>query len=352
MRRTLIVVAVAVIGAGAYSGWALWSALKAAEAIPQLKFDPIETREALAPPSVSAPESDQELVPEAEPAPEPEPIPDEVFRSFLVVGTDNRPGVPGNRADAILVVLLPGGDAPPILFSLPRDLYVTNPCTGSGTRINALLRGCGETVSGPELLAIGVEDFTGIPIDHFALIDFAGFERVVDALGGVEICLEYAIRDPKVEYEGVILPAGCSTATGAQALAWVRSRKTLEYVEGIGWRTQPGVNDLVRNQRQQELLLALIERVSSFRDITGLVELAESLADAVVVDEGLSVIDSVKLAWDLRGLTPDDVVRLTVPVRYYTTEKGSSVLLPDGSFSEILQSTLMATAGGKATAAS
>ena len=326
-----LVLALGVLG---YTGWSLWTAYRTVEGISQLEFDPAQTRGALQQAAPSEPDSEAK----AAPAAPDEPV--EELRTFLIVGNDNRPGFEGNRADVILVAMLPPGDASPILFSIPRDLYVASPCTGSQVRINTLLGGCGQTASGPELLAVAVEDFTGTSINHFALIDFAGFEAIVDAFGGVEVCLDYAIRDDKVNYEGMILPAGCSTANGAQALAWVRSRRTLEYVDGIGWRTQPGVNDLVRNQRQQDLLFALLARVGGFRDITRLVGMAESVADAVVLDEGLSVATGVGLVWGLKGIGQDDVIQLTVPVEYHTTGTGASVLRPVGDFAELVQQTL------------
>jgi len=78
--------------------------------------------------------------------------------------------------------------------SLSRDLLVTSPCSGEEVKINTSLDGCGDLVSGPELLALTVEDFTGVPIDHFALFGFDGFVQIIDSLGGVEICIDHAIR--------------------------------------------------------------------------------------------------------------------------------------------------------------
>ncbi|MFQ5967675.1 MAG: LCP family protein [Acidimicrobiia bacterium] len=326
----VVVVALGVIG---YSGWSVWTAYRTVEGISQLEFDPVQTRAELRQDVEAEP-------PEQDPVASVEEERADQLRTFLIVGDDNRPGFGGNRADVILMGLLPPGEGSPILFSIPRDLYIPSPCTGASVRINTLLSGCGTTATGPEVLAVAVEDFTGTNVNHFALIDFAGFEEIVDAFGGVQICLEYAIRDDKVNYEGVILPAGCSIADGAQALAWVRSRRTLEYVEGIGWRTQPGVNDLVRNERQQQLLFALLARVGRLRDITRLVGLAESVADAVVVDEGLSVTEGVGLVWGLRGLAQEDVIQLTVPVEYHTTPNGASVLRPIGDFADLVRQTL------------
>ncbi|MDH5372573.1 MAG: LCP family protein, partial [Acidimicrobiia bacterium] len=107
-------------------------------------------------------------------------LPDELFTSYLLVGSD----LSGALADAIILVLLPEDDSPPILASLPRDLYLPSLCTDSYARINAALGGCRGVATGPELLSLTVEDFTGVAVDHFAQVDFSGFRRVVDVLGG------------------------------------------------------------------------------------------------------------------------------------------------------------------------
>lgn len=347
IKRSLILGGAVFAAFAIWLGYSVWSFYDAAEEIEYVGFDPSATRDALAASrEASAVGNDPDPETLTESVPPPVSTPDDVFRSFLIIGNDNRPGFGGNRADVILVVLMPGDGAPPVLFSLPRDLYVTNPCTGSQARINTLLAGCEGAATGPELLAVGVEDFTGVPIDHFVLLDFGGFERVIDVFGGVEICLEYPIRDAKVNYDGTILPAGCSIATGAQALAWVRSRNTQEFVAGVGWKTQQGVNDLVRNERQQEMLFALMSRAASLRSIASLREVAESVAGAVILSDNLSLTSGVSLAWDMRSVDLEEVIRLTVPVRPFTTESGSSVLLPVGSFSALLEETLATASPG------
>jgi LCP family protein required for cell wall assembly len=258
------------------------------------------------------------------------------LQSFLIIGSDYRPerGV-STRADVILLFLRPADGADPVLVSLPRDLYLPNPCTPGGyTRINAALNGCGAAVTGPELLAIAVEDFTGVQIDHFAVFDFEGFKAIIDRVGGARICVDHPVRDTKSE---LTLPAGCTMADGATTLAWVRSRKTWEQVDGA-WRPMPGVNDLTRNQRQQELLLEAMRRLKAFRSITELSALVEDLADAFSIDAGLSLSDAVGLAWDMRSVAVDDIKRPTVPVADYVTPGGAYVLLPQAPFAEVLES--------------
>ena len=104
----------------------------------------------------------------------------------LVLGSDAGDG-DSARADAIMLIVMPPDDRKPVIASIPRDLWVENPCTGGMSRINAGLTGCGDEISGPDLMTIMVEDLAGIEIDHYAEVDFDGFIRIVDAFVGVEI---------------------------------------------------------------------------------------------------------------------------------------------------------------------
>lgn len=264
-------------------------------------------------------------------------IPDEAFEAFLIIGSDAREARSGSRADVIILGLIPEDGSPPILVSIPRDLWVDIPCWNRPNRINAALNGCGDAASGPELLALTVADFTGIQADHFALFDFEDFTRVIDAFGGVEICVENPVREKELE-----LPAGCSIADGATALLWVRSRRTEEFVDGA-WRRMSGVNDITRNQRQQELLLELLRKVRSLEGLTSLVEIVDSVADAVTIDDGITLGSAIGLAWDLREFEPGEIRRLTVPVRHYRTESGVQVLLATEQFADVLATAWPAT---------
>ena len=254
-------------------------------------------------------------------------LPDDMFTSYLLVGVEG-----GVRADAIILVLMPQDGSTPLMVSLPRDLYLPNPCTQRYTRINAGLGGCKGYASGPELLSLMVGDYTGIHVDHFARVDFNGFEKVVDALGGVEICVDYAVRDAKSFLD---LPAGCSRADGFQALAWVRSRRTQELVDGA-WRTIPGVSDFTRQRKQQDMLFKIVGKLNSFASFASFSEVARSLSDTVALDERFSFGDAVSLAWNWRGVRSTDVLRINITTRDYVTKGGAYVLLPTASFNERL----------------
>ena len=243
-------------------------------------------------------------------------IPDDAFNAFLIIGSDARANRSGSRADVIILALLPEDDSPPILVSLPRDLWLSNSCWGRARRINIALNGCGDAASGPELLAITVADFTGIQPDHFALFDFDDFQRVIDAFGGIRVCVDNPVRDGPLN-----LPAGCTNADGQMTLAWVRSRRTQELVDGE-WRAMRGVNDLTRNERQRDLLVQLLGKLKSFDALTSPVEIVDSVSDAVIIDDGITVGSAVGLAWDLRDVAPGRIAKLSIPVRHHRTEGG------------------------------
>ena len=203
-------------------------------------------------------------------------------------------------------------------------------------------------VSGPELLAITVEDFTGIEVDHFAIFDFDGFEEVIDTVGGVQICVTYPTRDTNVGLQDWELAPGCNTWDGFHALGWVRSRNTIELIDGA-WRTKPGVSDLARNQRQQDILIQMLGKAKRFNTLGRLLDTTRSLANAFTIDEGLSLRDATELAWDMRDLDPASIVRLTVPVTNYTTSGGAQVLLPEVTFTEVLAEAYPALAAAPAS---
>jgi len=278
--------------------------------------------------ALELPEFDEVVIP---PVSSP-PADSSEFTTYLIVGTDESE----KRADVVVLLLDPNDGSTPAMVSLPRDLYLPNRCRQNYTRINVTFFGCRDEINGPTLLALTVSDFTGIPVDHFALFTFAGFEEIVDELGGIEICTEYPVRDRKADLN---LPGGCTLASGDQALAWVRSRTTQELVDGR-WRIMPGVTDLTRNQRQQETVLALFSKAKNFSSVSELMGTVRGLSNAFTLDDKLSLPDAVRLAWGFRSTNLDEIHRLSIPVKDYTVENPDGtvkyVLLPTRSFEDIL----------------
>ncbi len=254
-------------------------------------------------------------------------LPDDLFTSYLLIGSD----ASGALADTLIYVLLPADGSDPIMASIPRDLYLPNPCTQANSRINAGLAGCDAYASGTELLSLMVASYTGIEVDHFARVDFAGFARVINALGGVELCFDYPTRDLK---SALSVPAGCRTAPGATVLAWVRSRRTEEFRNGA-WRSA-GASDFTRQRHQQELLFEVARKIGSFSSLGAFSEVVEGVVGSVRLDDGLSFTRALGLAWRYRGIQPDDVRTVEVSVENYRTAAGAQVLLPTATFNAAL----------------
>ena len=179
-------------------------------------------------------------------------LPDDMFEAYLGVGSD----ASGVLADAIVLALAPTDGSAPILVSIPRDLYVRNPCHEGWSRVNAGLGGCEGFASGTELIALMVQGYTGIEVDHVARVTFDGFASVVNALGGVTVCTDNPARDPR---SGLDLPGGCVVADGYTSLAWVRSRHTEQLIDGT-WQVVAG-SDFNRQSRQQDVLFQLAGKI-------------------------------------------------------------------------------------------
>ena len=271
------------------------------------------------------------------------------LQTFLLVGSDSRTDLEdtegfgdfeGNRADVVMVMFKNGADTG--ILSLPRDLVVRDPCLGGDNRLSEMLEGC-PGVNGATLLTLAVEDLIGTPIDHFALVDLAGFQSAVDAVGGYEICLDNPVRDQRAH---LTLPAGCIMASGEETLAWMRSRHTQELTED-GWRTMPGVNDLARNERQRTFLIDMMGRISDFSSPQDMTQAAQAVAPYITVDDDLSWIDAANLAWTMRGLGSNSVVEMEVPVYDDTTDGGAAVLRPATPVDEIVAEFLTSAAASR-----
>jgi LCP family protein required for cell wall assembly len=223
----------------------------------------------------------------------------------LVAGSDSREGLSreeqrelgtgftgGERTDTIFVMSIRGGEVG--LLAFPRDLWVER-CDGSSGRINVAME-----IGGASCLVETVRRVSGLDIHHYVGITFGGFVDVVDAVGGVEMCLEEPIRDADAHID---LPAGCQVLEGPDALGYVRVRKI--------------DNDLQRIARQQEFVRALAGEIASPSTLLNplrVIELGNEAGDAVRVDRRLGPIDMVRLARGARGLAAGNAVTHTVPV--------------------------------------
>ncbi|MYW05467.1 LytR family transcriptional regulator [Streptomyces sp. SID3343] len=236
--------------------------------------------------------------------------------TWLIVGSDSREGLDssdrkklhtgkaeGKRTDSMM--LLHKGKGGTALISLPRDSYVQIPAyTKNGKTVKAQKNklNAAFALGGAPLLARTVELATGMRLDHYAEIGFGGFNNIVDAMDGVDICLKQPIKDEKA---GADLKAGCQTLDGAQALSFVRAR----YFDPR--------SDLGRMERQQQFLGALAKKAKSASVLLNpftAFPVADASLSAVIVDDDAGLFDLYDLFKDMGSLSGGKGVTTTVPI--------------------------------------
>ena len=248
--------------------------------------------------------------------------------NFLLIGSDSRENLPddlegkfgtagGRRADVIMIVQLVPADGSARVLSLPRDLKVE--IEGHGTnKVNAAY-----AFGGGALTVQTVNEYTGIPIHHYAEIDFYGFASLVDALGGVTLDFPFPARDLK---SGLDVPAGRQRLSGATALAYARSRSYQELQNGQ-W-TSVDANDIGRTRRQQQLILAIIAEAKHPSSIAEAGTLIASLGSFLTVDAALDQDSLIDLVWSMRSLDTANIESVTLPTVTRTID-GASYQLPE-----------------------
>ncbi len=248
--------------------------------------------------------------------------------NWLIVGSDSRDGLTeeeraelatggdvGQRTDTIM--LLHSGSNGATLVSLPRDSFVSIPGRRGRDRLNAAY-----AYGGPSLLISTVEEATGLRIDHYAEIGLGGFVDAVDAVGGVDLCVPEAIKDPKAALN---IKAGCQELDGPTALGYVRTR-------AVG-------NDFGRVERQRAFLAALVAKATSPATLVNpfrLVPLTSAVAAAITVDDGDHVWNLLGLGLSMRSISSGDGVTTTVPVGGTPTIGGQSVVQWDKNRAQAL----------------
>jgi LCP family protein required for cell wall assembly len=152
-----------------------------------------------------------------------------------------------------------------------------------------------------------------IPIHNFAIVDFFGFETLIDELNGVPLWFPYPVRDAASGL--LVLEAGCTTLDGRDSLAFVRSRKLEAFIDG-NWNRVGVWNDLERNQRQQDFLIRTIQRAigKGARSVIVQDDLIRAGAEAVVLDDRLSIAELLKLGRAFSDFNPSDLARTLLPV--------------------------------------
>ncbi|MFD0058086.1 LCP family protein [Streptomyces sp. NPDC005047] len=240
--------------------------------------------------------------------------------NYLIVGSDSREGMTddqkkdlhtgsaeGKRTDSMMI--LHTGDNGSTLISLPRDSDVeipsfvgsdsgkTYPGTGRHTKLNAAY-----AEDGPELLVRTVEHNTGLRLDHYVEIGFAGFANIVDAVGGVEMDIPQDIKDKK---SGADLKKGKQTLNGEEALAFVRTRYAL------------AGSDLDRTKNQQKFLSALASQVATPSTILNPFKLYPTMGaglDSLIVDKDMGLFDLASMFWAMKSVSGGEGTSMNMPI--------------------------------------
>jgi LCP family protein required for cell wall assembly len=250
--------------------------------------------------------------------------------NILLAGVDLRSGLTpqqqqelhvghdvSSNSDTMMLIHVSADRSQVTVVSLPRDSWVQIPGQGMN-KINAAFG-----LGGPQLMVKTVESSTGLTVNDFIQVNFLGFVKVIDALGGVNLCLPYSVNDP---YSGLDLTAGVHHVNGLTALEYARDRHSF------------ALSDLARIQDQQRLVASLLsEAISSgtLADPLKLSRFLQAAVAAVKVDQNLNV---TALADQLRGISSRNVTFMTVPLAStnYLTSTGQSAVLWDATASGAL----------------
>ncbi|HVM63457.1 MAG TPA: LCP family protein, partial [Acidimicrobiales bacterium] len=216
--------------------------------------------------------------------------------------------VPGARSDVTMVLHLDPATEGASLLSIPRDLFVPLPAhsvSGAVGKIDASLN------DGPDNLIAAITQDLGIPINHFVEINFDGFRRSIDAMGGIKMSFPVPLRDT---YSGLsISRTGCQAINGATALAVVRARHLQYYSDGR-WSDDP-LSDLARIRRDHTFLRVFVSTArSQVSNPLRLNALIGGLLNQVTVDSGLNLGAFLNLFRRFRHLDPNAVPETTLPI--------------------------------------
>ncbi len=242
--------------------------------------------------------------------------------TYLLVGSDSRQGLTASqnrrlgtggvtvdtgRTDTILMLHIPSGGGPTLLLSIPRDSFVNIPGYGQ-SKINAAY-----TIGGPKLLVKTVEANTSVRVDDYIEIGFGGFVKLVDAVGGITICPNQAIDDPKADLN---VKKGCQHADGKTALGYSRSRAF-------------PLGDIIRTEHQREVVNATAKKAASWQTVVlpwRYVKVNFSGAESIRVGTNVGPIALTRFAWAVAHINSGK--RCVVPYSSLgaATSAGSAVI--------------------------
>lgn len=240
--------------------------------------------------------------------------------NVLVMGSDTRDlgstkkfgKTPGGGSDTTLLVHLAGDRQSAVVVSIPRDSMTRAPsnCKDPSSSVDTgplRIWNSNFNLGGPACVIRTFEGNTNVRVDHFMVVNFLGFESMVDALGSVEVCLPTAVKDKDSKLD---LPAGRSRVTGDQALAFVRARKNIG-VDG---------SDLGRINRQQAFLSSMVQEATSSNLLLRpdkLFRFLDAATKSLTADPGMDLNAMRDVAQSVRGLKPSQIRFVTVPIENY-----------------------------------
>jgi len=247
-------------------------------------------------------------------------------RTVLFAGLDRDTGdgsgaTGTQRSDSIMLVHIPDSGNPS-LVSLPRDTYTEIPGYGYAKLNASFSRG------GPELLVETVENLTGLTVDHYVQVEMHGVSDLVDAVGGVELCLDYDVNDSR---SGLVWEAGCDEADGERALQFSRMR----YSDPLG--------DIGRTARQRQVIAEVMDEALSPATLINPMRqrnLVGSTASVLTTDSSTTLLDLAMIAWPMRTIMGPNGVIGTPPIlslNYQPGGVGSTVLLDPDRTDEFFQ---------------
>ena len=257
--------------------------------------------------------------------------------NFLLIGSDSIANLPEGDylrrvsgrssrqllTDTLIVLRLdPSGATKASALSLPRDLYVPISGYNEMQKINSIVY-----FTDKPTLVQTIRDVLDIPIHHVVEVDFNGFMRLFETIGGLDVYLEYPLRDKKAQLD--IPESGCVTLTPLQALGLVRTRELQAYVENFdgwygpsanAWVRVDGTGDFGRQERQQDFLILALQQAfdSGFRNPLKITEIIQEVLGGgfVNLDDRLTPQKAIDLAQQFRNFRPDDLEKYLLPTVY------------------------------------
>ena len=264
--------------------------------------------------------------------------------TLLVMGVDYRDWLLGEgapRSDTMMLITIDPITQQAGMLSIPRDLWVEIPGWGHNRINTAYMFGEGSNLpgGGPALAVKTVERLVGVPIQFYAVIDFHTFERLIDEIGGIDVLVRERIKISPIGELSRWLEAKPHHLDGASALAYARVRKATG-------------GDFSRAERQQQVILAIMDRVVGFEILPTLVSKApllyQELSSGVITN--LSLEQIISIAWLAAKIPKEDihsgVIGPPKMVRFYTRPDGANVLRPVPSEIRILRDQIFTETSG------